>query len=151
LGLGLMAILKKILMIVLVAFLAASTLGIVIAVYDNTSIFKNEILLSCEINSSNKEVDFVTLVIDRKNEKVLWRGLKEGDTKNRDVKHFTDTEIKMSWKNNEGFDIDFILNRLDGGFYIEILKPKDDVDRKSKDESYFSTHTGQCYERQQKY
>lgn len=54
-------------------------------------------------------------------------------------------------ENDKGFDIEFVLNRLDGRFDISILRPNDK--RKTTDmlDSYFKTNRGNCYERQQKY
>jgi hypothetical protein len=142
-----MTILKRTMMIALTTFLVASTIGIIAVLYENVSFPKNEIFLSCDLGSKN----FFTLIIDKAEKKVHWRGRKENKDKDRYVKNFTDTEIQIRWQNEKDMDVDFAINRLDGTFKISLLKP-DKIDKSANyPKDYFKINRGNCYEKQQKY
>ena len=148
-----MQLLKNILQVTAIIFMLVVGLGIIVTINEHTNLFKpDRFYFNCEIKSEGIYAGFnlATMVVDVDAEKVLWRGLANNETK-RELKHFTETEIKLSWKNAKKFDVAFTLNRLDGSFRVGVVEPKDEQLKSSVDKDYFKSHSGYCTESQQKY
>jgi hypothetical protein len=112
-------------------------IGIVV-IYNNTNFWKNRIYLSCEFNEF--EDDF-SLIIDKKNKKVLWRGKGANqDSTQRKLESFTEVSINMNW-NRTGGKINFYLDRLTGKF--KLIREENG----KKDTEI----TGRCLEKQKKF
>jgi hypothetical protein len=121
-----------------ILFCVSSTVGIAAAIYANTSWLRNEIYLSCTIESNpDYEGGFNwTLIIDKRNETVKWEGWGTPE-KQRTTEYLTASAIRMNWKSKEGNKVILQVNRLDGSFRLEIA-----------DDEKTPNLYGHCYERQ---
>lgn len=110
--------LKKALTVSAIIFFIASTIGIFVAVSENTKIFHNVSYLTCGFKVSALSNESFTLTIPKNGENIIWSDSKV----ERKVKSVSDTSLTMGWKNDVGSDVMFVLNRLTGDFRMEVDK-----------------------------
>ncbi len=107
--------LKKIALISFILFCIASAIGIVVAIYLNTNLFKPISYVTCSLNGYYNS-DF-TLAISKKDNSVQWQGTDVG--RERKVEYISKSSLQMSWVSDSSENIKFTLNRLSGSFQLQ--------------------------------
>ena len=114
-----MRIIRPTLMISLSLFLIAATIGIAVAIYENTTLFRDRIYLACEASSSDAAyaggINWTLEIVKDTNE-VIWNG--SVNEKFRRVLFISDSAIRMSWETRESKMVVLDLNRLTGAVTI---------------------------------
>lgn len=114
-----MRIIRPALMISLSLFLIAATIGIAVAIYENTTLFRDRIYLACEASSSDAAyaggINWTLEIVKDTNE-VIWNGSETG--RPRKVVSFSDSAIRMNWETSDSKMIVLDLNRLTGAVTI---------------------------------
>lgn len=113
---------KKSLAISALIFFVVSTIGVVVALNENTSIFRSATYVTCQFNYGQNYGQNFTISIPKKGDKILWQGTDRG--RERKVELVSETSLKMTWKSDDGANITFVLNRLTGDFSIETSAKK---------------------------
>lgn len=105
----------------------SASLGILAAVYVNTSLFKNDVYISCipDGNADYQPNVTWTLVIDKTAKTVAWNGEPSDPAHERTVEYINPSAISMKWKNDAGQKVEFWINRLEGTFRMDLPDVKD--------------------------
>jgi hypothetical protein len=122
-----MRALKIFALLSIILLCVSASLGILAAVYVNTSLFKDAVYISCipDGNADYQPNVTWTLVIDKATNTVAWNG--EADTdRGRTVEYVNPSAISMKWTNDADQDVEFWINRLEGTFRMDLPDVKGD-------------------------